>query len=188
MGGLPSSGTSRGEKVIVGGSSGILTLWEKGAWDDQDERIYVQRGGSEGGESVETLTTVPDSLGHGKLLAAGLGNGLVKFVRIGPNRIVSEVVHDETEGVVAVGFDVEGRMVSGGGQIVKFWHEAVGSGDGDGLMAGEKHMLGDGDSSDDDSDDDREGQQKDNNRKKRKKVKGKDRHGGQHVIAFHDMD
>ncbi|KAJ5579669.1 uncharacterized protein N7459_005654 [Penicillium hispanicum] len=188
VGGLPSSGTSRGEKVVVGGSSGILTLWEKGAWDDQDERIYVQRGGSEGGESVETLTAVPDSLGRGKLLAAGLGNGLVKFVRIGPNKVVSEVVHDETEGVVGVGFDVEGRMVSGGGQVVKVWHEAVGAGGAGDVMAGGKHMLGDSDDSDDDDDSDKEDQQQDNNRKKRKKVKGKDRRGGQHVMAFHDLD
>lgn len=121
IGGLPSSGTSRGEKVIVGGAGGVLTLWEKGAWDDQDERIYVSRD-AEGGESIETMATVPDELGYGKLLAAGLGNGMVKLVRIGANKVVSEVMHDETEGVVGLGFDVEGRMVSGGGQIVKVWH------------------------------------------------------------------
>lgn len=184
IGGLANSGTSRGEKVIVGGASGVLTLWEKGAWDDQDERIYVQRDAG-GGESIETLTTVPDELGRGKMLAAGLGNGMIKFIRIGPNKVSSEVVHDETEGVVGLGFDVEGRMVSGGGQIVKVWHEAVNAG-GDSL-AGEKHMMGDSDGSDDDSDDsEAEKRQNANERKKRKK--GKTGRGtGPDVMAF-DMD
>ena len=181
MGGLPSSGTSRGEKVIVGGSSGVLTLWEKGAWDDQDERIYVARD-AEGGESIETMTVAPDELGYGKLLATGLGNGQIKFVRIGPNKVVSGVMHDETEGVVCLGFDVEGRMVSGGGQIVKVWHEA----EGKSAVPGEKHELDD-DSDDSDDNDGEDGKQA-QDRKKQKKGKGKDRSGGQQVMAFHDMD
>ncbi|PLN83326.1 WD repeat-containing protein jip5 [Aspergillus taichungensis] len=193
MGGLSSAGTSRGEKVLVGGSDGVLTLWEKGVWDDQDERIYVQRG-SGNGESLETLTVVPEELGKGKTVAVGMGNGLVKFVRIGPNKVVSEVMHDETEGVVGVDFDVEGRMVSGGGQTVKVWHEAVGGGSG----AGSKRGYGgsddddddENDSDDDDSDDsERENQKNNNARRKHKKGKGKEaRGGGQHVMAFHDMD
>ncbi|KAJ5811859.1 hypothetical protein N7474_008160 [Penicillium riverlandense] len=184
--GLPSTGTSRGQKVIVGGSSGVMTLWEKGAWDDQDERVYVHRD-AEGGESIETLSVAPDFLGKGKLVAAGLGNGLVKFVRIGSNKVVAEVMHDETEGVVGLGFDVEGRMVSGGGQVVKVWHEAVG---GAGESAGDKHMLGsDSDDSEAESEDgDRDERQGDKTRKKRKRVKGKDRSANQQVMAFHDMD
>lgn len=180
MGGLPSSGTSRGEKLIVGGASGILTLWEKGAWDDQDERIYVDRN-ADGGDSIETMAVGPDYLG--KVVAAGLSNGKVKFVRIGPNQVVSEVVHDEIDGVVGLGFDVEGRMVSGGGQTVKVWHEA------------EENIEGSGDEDMDDSDDDKDSDNSDaerredtKDRKKRKKSKGKDRTGGQHVMAFHDLD
>lgn len=188
MGGLPSSGTSRGEKVIVGGSGGVLTLWEKGAWDDQDERIYVERGTS-GGETLETLSTVPDEVGKGKMVAAGLGNGAVKFVTIGSNKVVSQVAHDETEGVVGLGFDVEGRMVSGGGEVVKVWHESEGS-PGGALLDG-KHGLGsdDDDDSDQDSEDsDREQREDEKSRRKRKKAKGKDRGGGQHVMAFQDLD
>ncbi|KAJ5156414.1 hypothetical protein N7492_009217 [Penicillium capsulatum] len=184
MGGLPSSGTSRGEKVIVGGSSGVVTLWEKGAWDDQDERIYVSRD-AEGGEPIETMAVPSDDLGYGKLLAAGLGNGVIKFLRIGPNKVVSEVMHDETEGVVGLGFDVEGRMVSGGGQIVKVWHEAEGNAAG-GPFAGDKHGLDSDDSDDSDAEGGKQNQAQ--NRKNRKKAKGKDRTGGQHVMAFHDMD
>ncbi|KAB8076156.1 WD repeat-containing protein jip5 [Aspergillus leporis] len=192
VGGLPSSGTSRGEKVIVGGSNGVLTLWEKGAWDDQDERIYVSRSAGEG-ESLEALTAVPDELGKGKMVAVGLGSGGVNFVRIGSNKVVSEVIHDETEGVVGLGFDVEGRMVSGGGQVVKVWHEAVGGAKG--ANTGEKHMLRDSDDdSDEDNDDDndsdgseRGAQQADDSRRKRK-GKGKDRRRDQQVMAFHDLD
>ncbi|KAJ5997184.1 hypothetical protein N7522_008844 [Penicillium canescens] len=184
MGGLPSSGTSRGQKVIVGGASGIMTLWEKGAWDDQDERIRVHRD-NEGGDAIETMAVAPDFLGKGKLVAAGLSNGQVKFVRIGPNKVVSEVVHDEIEGVVGLGFDVEGRLVSGGGQVVKVWHEAA---DNAGAGAGDKHMM-DSDNSDDDSDSETEERpQEPKDRKKRKKGKGKDMSGGQHVMAFHDLD
>ncbi|KAE8354891.1 WD repeat-containing protein jip5, partial [Aspergillus coremiiformis] len=189
VGGLPSTGTSRGEKVIVGGSGGVLTLWEKGAWDDQDERIYIQRDAGEG-ESLETLAVVPDELGRGKMVAVGLGSGGIRFVRIGPNKVASEVVHDETEGVIGLGFDVEGRMVSGGGQVVKVWHEAVESGIANGDSAGEKHMLGDSDDSDNDdnsNNSDGESRQADKLRRKRKKGKGKDRSGGQHVMAFYDL-
>ena len=186
IGGLPSSGTSRGEKVVVGGSSGVLTLWEKGTWDDQDERIYVDRG-PDGGETLETLTVVPDDLGKGKMIAVGVGNGLVKFVRIGPNKVVSSVMHDETEGVVGLGFDVEGRMVSGGGQVVKVWHEGVDN-DND-VHSGDKHMMDSDDSdSDKDSDSDAETKQGDKSRRKRKKAKGKDRSGGQDTIALDGLD
>ncbi|KAL4990231.1 WD repeat-containing protein jip5 [Aspergillus falconensis] len=183
IGGLSSSGTSRGEKVVVGGSSGVLTLWERGAWDDQDERIYVERGAG-GGESLETLTVVPEELGKGKMIAAGLGSGQVKFVRIGMNKVVSELTHDETEGVIGLGFDVEGRMVSGGGQVVKVWHETADS------IGGEKRGFGgDSDVSDDDSDgSDREPKQGDDSRRKRKKQKGKDRGKGPEVMAFADLD
>lgn len=186
IGGLSSGGTSRGEKVLVGGSNGVLTLWEKGAWDDQDERIYIERS-KDGGESIETLAVASDDLGYGKLVAAGLANGMVKFVRIGPNKVVSEVQHDETEGVVGLGFDVEGRMVSGGGQIVKVWHEAVDNGGAGSDLGGGKHMLGDSDDSDDSDDSEQENRPSAQERKKRKKGK-KDRSGGQHVMAFHDMD
>jgi hypothetical protein len=183
MGGLPSSGTSRGQKVIVGGASGIMTLWEKGAWDDQDERIRVHRD-NEGGDAIETMAIAPDFLGKGKLVAAGLSNGQVKFVRIGPNKVVSEVVHDEIEGVVGLGFDVEGRLVSGGGQVVKVWHDTGDAGAG----AGDKHMM-DSDDSDEDSESEAEERpQEPKDRKKRKKGKGKDMSGGQHVMAFHDLD
>jgi hypothetical protein len=191
----------------VGGGSGVLTLWEKGAWDDQDERIVVNRSAG-GGESLDVLAVVPDELGKGKVVAVGQSDGLVRFIQIGPNRSISEASHDEVEGVVGLGFDVDGRMISAGGSIVKVWHEAVGNEDEDDEEEEEepesdeeegkeaktkpqrKHKGSDDDSDDDDDDDDSDAAEgKDRRkRKKRKRGKGKDRSGGQHVMAFKGLD
>lgn len=192
IGGLPSSGTSVGEKIVVGSGTGVLTLWEKGVWDDQDDRIYVGRSRSSGeGEALESLTVIPDELGYGKMIAVGQNDGRIALVRIGQNKVVSRIQHDEIEGVTALGFDVEGRMISGGGQIVKVWHEAEGATNG---VLG-KHMMDDSDD-DNDSDGDRERDDSDDSdkekadkqRKKKKRTKGKGGNAGQHVMAFADMD
>jgi len=191
--GLKAGGMSRGEKLIVGGASGVLTLWEKGAWDDQDERIVVDRG-LDGGESLEVLAVVPDKLGKGKMVAVGQADGAVQFVQLGSNKLVSKVVHDELEGVVGLGFDVGGRMVSGGGSIVKVWHEAVDGGDDEedeedeGEQRPQKRPFEkDVDNSDNDapkgSDDDGDEKKSKKKRKRRKKGRRKDR-GEQHVMAF----
>ncbi|KAL2369078.1 WD repeat-containing protein JIP5 [Blastomyces gilchristii SLH14081] len=192
--GLKAGGSSKGEKLVVGGASGVLTLWEKGAWDDQDERIVVDRQ-PDGGESLEVLSLLPDSLGAGKVVAVGQSDGAVQFVQLGINKVISKVVHDELEGVAGLGFDVGGRMISGGGSIVKVWHEAV-EGEGDDESEGEEQedqhrsgkrfIVGSDDNSDDDSDNgDKQGQKK---RKKRKKGKGKEKRCGPHVIAFKGLD
>ncbi|SMR52564.1 unnamed protein product [Zymoseptoria tritici ST99CH_1A5] len=126
--GLPtkkSSGSS-GEKAIVGGGDGVITLWEKGQWDDQDERIVVSREK----ETLDCLAHVPDGIGGlGRKVAVGLGDGKVRVVRLGQNRVVAEVVHDEVEGVGELGFDVGGRMITGGGMTVKVWTEHIAGAD-----------------------------------------------------------
>ncbi|EER42602.1 WD40 domain-containing protein [Histoplasma capsulatum H143] len=194
--GLKAGGTSRGEKLVVGGASGVLTLWEKGAWDDQDERIIVDRQ-PDGGESLEILSLLPDSIGAGKVVAVGQSDGAVQFVQLGVNKVISKVVHDELEGIAGLGFDVGGRMISGGGSIVKVWHEAVereghGENEEDENEEDEQHshkrfVMG---SDDDDNDDSSVDGQKQNKkkRKKRKKGKSKDKSGGQHVMAFKGLD
>ncbi|EXJ79301.1 hypothetical protein A1O3_08803 [Capronia epimyces CBS 606.96] len=181
--GLKKGGTSVGEKVLVGQSDGVVSLWERGVWGDIDERVVLDRGGL----SVDSLAEVPFGFGGGKLkmneklVAAGLEDGRVRFMRIGRNGVMADMDarHDEIDGVVALGFDVEGRMISGGGQTIKVWTEAKGlPGGGRGGIT--KHVL----SSDDDSDDsdvqdssDEEDQPK-SKRKKRKRNKGKDKSGG----------
>ncbi|OJD37000.1 wd repeat protein [Diplodia corticola] len=201
VGGLGRRGTSVGEKVLVGGSGGVVTLWERGVWDDQDERVTVDRGapGAGGGESVDVLAAVPEGVGaSGKVVAVGLGNGLVRFVRIGSNRVIGEISHDETgESVVALGFDVGGRLITGGGQVVKVWHEGYGgSGDDDDgeedATEGAKRSMDSDD--DDDSDDDSDADSSDDGgdrkrRKKRKRSKGKDQTNSKAVVTkFSGLD
>jgi len=195
VGGLSAKpGGSKGEKLLVGGGGGVLTLWERGVWDDQDERIIVDRGPG-GGESLDTVTIVPEGVGPGgKLVAVGLGDGRVKFVKLGSNKVVGEVRHDEVDSVVCVGFDVGGRMISGGGQVVKVWHEATEEQDeGEGVTDGAKRGIAsesdeEGDT-DEEASDGSEEQAKDRRRKKkRKRNSGKGQNGHQNVIAFKGMD
>jgi hypothetical protein len=116
-----SSG-STGEKALVGGSDGVITLWEKGQWDDQDERIIVSRER----ETVDALALIPDGAGgFGKKVAAGLGDGKIRVIRLGDNKVLDDLQHDELEGVISLGFDVGNRMISGGGQVIKVWEEHV---------------------------------------------------------------
>lgn len=186
--GLKAGGTSQGEKVLVGGAGGVITLWEKGVWDDQDERIILDRSG----EAVESLAKVPEDMGglmrqgQQKLIAVGMGDGRVRFVRVGANKVVPEmdVKHDDVEGVVALGFDVAGRMVSGGGQVLKVWREAPqmnGS-----ILRDKRDVDSDVDDSEeaDDSSDEDEPKSK---RKKRKGRKGNDKSGGKDGMSF-DID
>ncbi|KAF1923382.1 WD40 repeat-like protein [Didymella exigua CBS 183.55] len=125
--GLSKKGSNVGEKVLVGGGNGVLTLWERGVWDDQDERITVDRAkGKEGAESLDALALLPPGVGPGgRIAAVGLGNGDIRFVKIGKNKLIGELKHDELarEGVIGLGFDVTGRMISGGGPTVKIWRE-----------------------------------------------------------------
>ncbi|KAF2651522.1 WD repeat-containing protein JIP5 [Lophiostoma macrostomum CBS 122681] len=191
--GLSAKGTSVGDKVLVGGGTGVLTLWERGVWDDQDERIVVDRTPG-GGESLDSLALVPEGVGpRGKIAVAGMGNGGLRFVKIGPNQIIDELKHDElqAEAVIGLGFDVTGRMISGGGKMVKIWHgklateqeELVGEQNG-----GSKRAL---DSDDDDSDEDSEEESSDEEkaskkRKKRKRSKGEQKGSG--IMGFSGLD
>lgn len=185
--GLKAAGTSRGQKVVVGESSGVLTLWEKSIWDDQDERIVIDAQGSE----IEQLVRVPEDVilqGQQKVLAAGLGDGRVRFIRLGANRIVKnwDIKHDELEGVVGLGFDVGGRMVSGGGQIVNVWRLDGAENGANG--AGKRHDRDSDSDEEEGKNGDSEDEQTQHIQRKRKRVKGKDGRGREHVIAFKGME
>lgn len=194
VGGLPHRpGRSSGEKVLVGSSTGVLTLWEKGVWDDQDERIYVDRGVG-GGESLDSLVVMPDGVGDGgKNVVVGCGDGTIRIVQLGPNKVVGEPLrHDDVEAVVGLGFDVGGRLISGGGSVVKVWQEKLSlddEEDSDEDVGAQKRPL-DGDDADDsdkdaaDSSDDEEGGRK--RRKKRKKGKGKVSDSG--ILKFKGLE
>lgn len=180
MSNLPAR-KSRGsthEKALVGGGDGVITLWEKGQWDDQDERIIVSREK----ETLDCLREIPAGIGgFGKKVAVGLGDGKIRFVTLGQKKVIGEVQHDEIEGVVGLDFDVGGRMISGGGSIVKVWQEPMGTAGEDeeeedsDVEVGEKRPAA---GSDDDSDageeayDSSDDEDKSSKRKKRKRGKG----------------
>ncbi|KAE9366904.1 WD40 repeat-like protein [Stipitochalara longipes BDJ] len=198
VGGLPSKpGRSKGEKVLVGSSNGVLTLWERGVWDDQDERIYVDIGRG-GGESLDSLAVMPEGVGDGgKNVVVGVGDGTIRIVQLGPNKVIGEALrHDEVEGVVGLGFDVGGRLISGGGSIVKVWQEKMTldedeEDDSDEGESSAKKRALDGSASDDsdeadakDSSDEEGGHQR---RKKRRKGKGK-KNTGNGILGFKGLE
>jgi hypothetical protein len=195
VGGLPSKpGRSKGEKVLVGSSNGVLTLWERGVWDDQDERIIVD-GGRGGGESLDSLVVMPEDVGDGgKNVVVGVGDGTIRIVKLGPNKLIGEPLrHDEVEAVVGLGFDVGGRLISGGGSIVKVWQEKMNLDDDDDSedeTVAKKRALDGSDSDDSDASDaadssDEGGGQK--RRKKRRKAKGK-KDTGNGILGFKGLE
>jgi hypothetical protein len=199
VGGLPSKpGRSKGEKVLVGSSNGVLTLWERGVWDDQDERIIVD-GGRGGGDSLDSLVVMPEGVGDGgKNVVVGLGDGTIRIVQLGQNKVVGEPLrHDEVEAVVGLGFDVGGRLISGGGSIVKVWEEKLNLDEDEEEesdeeeTAAQKRALEGSDSDDSDggadadSSDDEEGGRK-RRKKRRKAKKGKDVGNG--ILKFKGLE
>jgi len=193
--GLSSKGSSVGEKVLVGGGTGVVTLWERGVWDDQDERIVVDRSAG-GGDSIDTLALVPDHVGPGgHIVAIGIGNGAIRFAKVGPNKIVAELKHDElqAEAVIGLGFDVTGRMLSGGGKTIKVWDEkhSTEQDEDTELMNGGVKRAADSDS-DEDNDEEEESSEEEEEKKKRKKKKRKGKGGkqakGHGILSFSGLE
>ncbi|KAM0814206.1 putative WD repeat-containing protein JIP5 [Seiridium cardinale] len=107
--------------VAVGTGTGVLTIWDKGAWDDQTDRIIVDRAG----ESLDCMAQLPDTITSGKKIAVGVGDGTVRLVDLVKREVEAVLQHDEVEAVVGISFDCEGRMISGGGTTIKVWEESV---------------------------------------------------------------
>lgn len=130
--------------AAVGGATGVLTLWDKGAWDDQQDRVTVDRGG----ESLDCVVQIPEIVTGGKKkIAIGVGDGTVRVVDLFKREVEGSFRHDEEEAVLGLGFDCQGRMISGGGKTVKVWQEA------DTATAGDDSDSDDSDDGDSDSDD-----------------------------------
>lgn len=191
--------------AAVGGATGVLTLWDKGAWDDQQDRVTVDRAG----ESLDCVVQIPETVTGGKKkIAIGVGDGTVRVVDLFKREVEGNFRHDEEEAVLGLGFDCEGRMISGGGKTVKVWQvaDAVAADDDDdsdddsddadtdmedGADAGaagskEKREA----SSDEDSDSDSDGPQKRGKKKRRKGKAAPDLgpYGAHGIMKFKGLD
>lgn len=194
--------------IAVGTGSGVLTLWDKGAWDDQFDRVIVDsaRGG---GESLDCIVQIPEDLSRDKKVAIGLGDGTLRIVNLTKREVEASLRHDDLEAIVGLGFDSQGRMISGGGQTVKIWEESAAPG-----SVSDDDSDKDSDDDDDDSDasggaipeksnskrqankdsesDDSGGDGEQRRKRKRKKSKGGKAdlgpHGAHGILKFKGLD
>jgi WD repeat-containing protein 55 len=186
--GFSKRGTSVGTKVIAGDADGILTLWEKGVWDDQDERIVMSRmlqrfdpaifGQTYAGsaaDSVECMVNVPeDVIGNERAVAVGLSSGMVALLQLGSggHKVIDLIRHHEVEGAEKVGFDVYGRIITGGGPVIKVWREKQSAEKDDGWEDDEKEEEEEekeSDQADSEEDDDEESESENDRPRKRRK-------------------
>ena len=183
-------------KLVVGSEKGVLRIWQVGSWDDNEQTVAVEGKGA----SADVLVSV----GQNPMVAVGMDDGAVRFVDLSRNRPKvlqeAEVGHDEIEGVLGLGFEVRGRMISGGGQIVKVWEDSnkVDNGEDEGEEDEElgttngKRVNGfgsDEDGSEKEGNESSDKEQPRRKKKKRKRNKDKNQSGRQqHVMAFKGMD
>ncbi|KAA8902107.1 WD40-repeat-containing domain protein [Sphaerosporella brunnea] len=197
----PSKNTGGSEKVVTGTASGVVTTWNKGFWEDHQERIPLSRATS---DSIDSLLALPvgyqvEGVGYGTFFAAGSGDGKVRIVKMGGNKTVATMAHSGLEeGVSALALDCEGRIVSGGGTVIKIWspreeEEQQAEAEEEESKKRGKESDSDDDGSDrdevdsEDSDDERE--RKKRKKKKRKGGKGKAKSAGvKNVNSFEGLD
>ena len=185
------------EKLVVGSEKGGLRIWQVGSWDDNEQTV----AGVGKGASADLLAAAGDK----SMVAVGMDDGCVRFVDVGRKRPKvlqeEEVRHDEVEGVLGLGFEVGGRMISGGGQVVQVWEDGrevddeEHEGDKDEGLGARNGKRVNGFGSDEDGSEEggdessEEEQRKRRKKKKRKRNKGGNQSGAQqHVMAFKGMD
>lgn len=183
-------------KLVIGSEKGVLRIWQVGSWDDNEQTVAVAGKGA----SADVLAAV----GETSMVAVGMDDGVVRFADMSRKRPKvlheAETRHDEVEGVLGLGFEVGGRMISGGGQVVRVWEDSnmvdVGEDEEDedeGLAATNGKRVDGFGSGEDRSEEDgnvrSDEEQQKRKKKKRKRNKGKVQSGGQeHVMAFKGID
>ena len=189
-----------GERVVVGGEKGGLRLWEVGRWDDSEETVVVAPGV---GASAEVCVEVTG--GERGRVAVGMDDGVVRVLEMGERGkrgvLLGEYRHDEVDGVGGLGFEVGGRMISGGGSVIKVWEEGLAGGFdrceeeeeeeddcGEVEAIGGKRSGASGDEDDPDLGGESSEEEKPRKRRKKKRKKSNGMAGGQHVTAFKDLD
>ena len=158
-----SHGTRHADKLIVGRGDGMLGLWYRGRWTNPSVNVNVAWPASGAVESLCVLPHALDDISVPRIrsdehfVAVGTEDGCVRFIKIGAksDRVLSHltVQHDVVEAPVAIGFDVTGRMVTGGGNVVKVWTMDHSGQKG---MNGHTDVDTDGDSPDGDQNEDEE--------------------------------
>lgn len=214
----PSRQTGGSQKILTGTSAGVVTTWTKGFWDDHQDRIPLAR---QTGDAVESLLAlpadykIPGEKGWGTYFAAGSGDGKVRIVKMGNNKTVATLAHsfstDEAktmfggkiikgdyqegleEGVSALALDCDGRVVTGGGMVVKVWTPMEDKEMEEAQAEKRKNEDSESDQdsghASDDSDDSIETEKKRHKKKKRKGGKGKAKSVGvKNVNSFKGMD
>lgn len=203
----PKSNRNNG-MVAVGSGSGVVTMWDRGAWDDQQERIIVD-GGKAGGESIDAMVRIPQDMGLGKKIVCGVGDGSLRIVDLVRREVdrSTNLRHDDMEAVVSLAFDCQNRLISAGGKTIKVWEELSDlQGDDDDSDDAESDYDDDedeaqanengkrpagSDSDDDDESDDDDGVEEMKKRAKRRKEMQKNKLGpmGAHgVLGFEGID
>ncbi|KAB8337034.1 hypothetical protein FH972_021338 [Carpinus fangiana] len=86
----PDEGHDPNDKVLLGSSEGLLTLWNRGEWEDQRSRTAIGGGGLspmgvDDDAGVDCLAVMPGDEGapsRTRVVAAGLGSGAVKLIEV----------------------------------------------------------------------------------------------------------
>lgn len=193
-------GGAESGKIIVGGEKGFLRLWDgsiKDAMDGKERRLYVRKG-----ECLDVVCPAPRELVGDDIVAVGLGDGAVSFTRTGKRPcVVSHVRHHDLEGVSALGFDPDGRLITGGGNTVKVWEKNTETSDGEASLVDDDDDDNQEESADindqnglvsrpngHDASDEEGSDEEEPKRKKRKRNKAKGRNIDNHILAFKGLD